>query len=338
MSVGERIIREGWDVYTSDEQHVGKIREERTGYIHVHHGRLFGRDEYYFPSWAIGRVDEAAGRVYLTLREGELEGQDWSAPPSGVPEAHTQGDVQLASQGQLGGPTEIGGSLGGATGRELDRGVTTPLETTGMAGMTGTAETLDQREIVVPIVEERLDVSKRQVELGEVVIGREVVERQETVPVEVAHEEVRVERRAVSREASPDDLRLAAGEGLAQLEAGGSVIVPIIEEVVEVRKRLMVREELVITKQRVTERHEVTERLRRVEPQVESTGRIERDVEGRADTTATGMAGTTGAVRTAGMSGDATMAGDRGDDGEGRNPLERAADAVRDKVDDIRNR
>jgi len=338
MSVGERIIREGWDVYTSDEQHVGTIREERTGYIHVHHGRLFGRDEYYFPSWTVGRVDEAAGRVYLTMREGELEGQDWSAPPSGVPEAHTQGDVQLANQGQLGGPTEIGGSMGGATGFGRDRDVTTRLETTGIADMADTAETLDQREIVVPIVEERLDVSKRQVELGEVVIGREVVERQETVPVEVAHEEVRVERRAVSREASPEDLRLAAGEGLAQLEAGGSVIVPIIEEVLEVRKRMMVREELVITKQRVTERHEVTERLRRVEPQVESTGRIEREVEGRADTTATGMAGTTGTVRTGGMSGDAAMSGNQGDDGEGRNPLERAADAVRDKVDDIRNR
>jgi len=341
MSLGERIIREGWDVYTSDEQHVGTIREERTGYIHVHHGRLFGRDEYYFPSWTVGRVDEAAGRVYLTLREGELEGQDWSAPPSGVPEAHTQGDVQLANQGQLGGPTEIGGSLGGGGSLDFDRGATTRMETTGTAGTTGmmgTAETLDQREIVVPIVEERLDVSKRQVELGEVVIGREVVERQETVPVDVAHEEVRVERRAVTREASPEDLRLAAGEGLAQLEAGGSVIVPIIEEVVEVRKRMMVREELVITKQRVTERHEVTERLRRVEPQVESTGRIEREVEGRADTTATGMAGTTGTVRTGGMSGDAAMSGNQGDDGEGRNPLERAADAVRDKVDDIRNR
>ncbi len=338
MSLGERIIREGWDVYTSDEQHVGKIGEERTGYIHVHQGRLFGRDEYYVPSWAVGRVDEAAGRVYLTLREGELEEQDWSAPPSGVPEAHTQGDVQLANQGQLGGPTEIGGSLGGATGLDRDRDVTTRLETTGIAGMAGTAETLDQREIVVPIVEERLDVSKRQVELGEVVIGREVVERQETVPVDVAHEEVRVERRAVSREASPEDLRLAAGEGLAQLETGGSVIVPIIEEVVEVRKRMIVREELVITKQRITERHEVTERLRRVEPQVESTGRIEREVEGRADTTTTGMTGTTGAVRTGGMSGDAAMAGDRGDDREGRNPLERATDAVRDKVDDIRNR
>jgi uncharacterized protein (TIGR02271 family) len=341
MSVGERIIREGWDVYTSDEQHVGKIREERTGYIHVHHGRLFGRDEYYVPSWAIGRVDEAAGRVYLTLREGELEEQDWSAPPSGVPEAHTQGDVQLANQGQLGGPTEIGGSMGGATGLDRDRDVTTRLEMTGTAGTAqgmGTAETLDQREIVVPIVEERLDVSKRQVELGEVVIGREVVEREETVPVEVAHEEVRVERRAVSREASPEDLRLAAGEGLAQLEAGGSVIVPIIEEVVEVRKRMMVREELVITKQRVTERHEVTERLRRVEPQVESTGRIEREVEGRAD------ADTTAAARTAGTAGAATRSTttaaqeDRDDDREGRNPLARAADAVRDKVDDIRDR
>jgi len=321
MSVSERIIREGWGVYTSDERHVGEVRTEHDEYIHVHHGRLFGQDEYYFPSSAIGRVDEQAERVYLTLSEAELEGRDWSSPPR--PGAASQQRVATAGT-QSGQGTEWGGQQ--AAGM------------TGTTGATGEVETLDQREIVVPIVEERLDVSKRQVELGEVVIGREVVEREETIPVEVAHEEVRVERRAANREATPEDLRLATGEGLARLEGGQSVTVPIIEEIVEVRKRLMVREELVITKQRVTERHEVTERLRRVEPQVESTGRIEREVEGRADTTATGMAGTTGTVRTGGMSGDAAMSGNQGDDGEGRNPLERAADAVRDKVDDIRNR
>jgi len=315
MSVSERIIREGWGVYTSDEQHVGEVRAEHDAYIHVHHGRLFGQDEYYFPSSAIGRVDEQAQRVYLTLGEAELEGQDWSSPPR-PGEARQQRAATAGTQSGQGAQWEA-------------------QRTTGTAGE---VQTLDQREIVVPIVEERLDVSKRQVELGEVVIGREVVEREETIPVEVAHEEVRVERRAANREATPEDLRLATGEGLARLEGGQSVTVPIIEEIVEVRKRLMVREELVITKQRVTERHEVTERLRRVEPQVESTGRIEREVEGRADTTATGMAGTTGTVRTGGMSGDAAMSGNQGDDGEGRNPLERAADAVRDKVDDIRNR
>jgi len=189
------------------------------------------------------------------------------------------------------------------------------------------------------VVEERLDVTKRPVELGAVVINREVVEREETVPVEVAHEEVRIERRSAGREATPEDLRMAAGEGLAALEAGGQVVVPVLEEVVEVRKRMVVREELVISKQRVTERHEVTERVRRVEPRVESTGRLERDVEATADGARTaGMAG--GATGRTGPAGMPAAGADRGerDTAAGRNPLERAADAVRDKVDEARDR
>jgi len=318
MSMPDRIIREGWDVYTADDKEVGKAREHHADYLHVHHGRLFGKDEYYFPSWTVGRIDESAGRAYLTLTKDGREGQDWSTKPR---------------------PGETREQRFGTAATAAAQ--TARMDATGRAGATqaqGKVETLDQREVVVPVVEERLDVTKRPVELGEVVINREVVEREETVPVEVAHEEVRIERRSAGREATPEDLRMAAGEGLAALEAGGQVVVPVIEEVVEVRKRMMVREELVISKQRVTERHEVTERVRRVEPRVESTGRLERDVEATAAGARTaGMAGdATGRTGTAGMPAAGADRGER--DTAGRNPLERAADAVRDKVDEARDR
>lgn len=292
MSIENRGIERGWDVYTADNEHVGEVREDHADYLHVHHGRLFGRDEYYFPAHVVGRVADRA--VYLTLSKTELEARDWSTRPA----------AGLGREDRLMGAAATAGTAPHATTAADER-----------------VETLDQREVVVPVVEERLDVSKRPVELGEVVISREVVERQETVPVEVMHEEVRVERRSAAREATPEDLRAAGGQGLAQLDAGQSVVIPLIEEVVEVRKRLMVREELVITKQKVSERHEVTETLRRVEPHVDSAGRLERDV----DTTA-------GA---AGRAASGTPGGRPGDD---RNPLERARDAVGDAIDNARDR
>lgn len=287
MSIEKRGIERGWEVYTADNEHVGEVSEDHADYLHVHRGRLFGRDEYYFPANVVGRTADRA--VSLTLSRAALEGRDWATRPAAAP------------------------------GRE-DR-LMSAAATTGTAPHATTAagqrvETLDRREVVVPVVEERLDVAKRPVELGEVAIGREVVERRETVPVEVMHEEVRVERRSAAREATPEDLRAAGGQGLAYLDAGQSVVIPPIEEVVEVRKRLMVREELVITKQKVTERHAVTETLRRVEPQVESAGRLEREVDATAGAAGRAAAGTPG--------------GRIGDD---RNPLERARDAAGDARD-----
>jgi uncharacterized protein (TIGR02271 family) len=299
MSIQNRGIRQDWDVYTSDNEHVGKVRQDHADYLYVHHGRLFGQDEYYFPSNIVGRVRDE--KVYLTLSQAELERGAWSSPPT----AATTGTAPRP-----------------ATTTTASERVETSQR----------SETLDQNELVVPVVEERIDVTKRPVELGEVVISREVIERRETVPVEVMHEEVRVERRSAAREATPDDLRLAAGQGLAYLDAGEAVIIPIIEEVVEVRKRLMVREELVVTKQRVSERHEVTETVRRVEPHIDSSGRLERDV----DETTTARTGRTTGVETTGGMVTGTRV-ERADEGD-RNPLERARDAATDAVDRVRNR
>ena len=332
MSVQNRGIQQGWEVYTADNEHIGTAREEGPDYLHVHHGRLFGQDEYYFPAWALGRA--ADGRVHLTLTRAELEGHNWSMPPR-------PGETREQRFGVLG----AAGTAGAAMRESSAMASTERLATTGAS--LGAAETLDQREVVVPVVEERLDITKRPVELGEVVINRELLEQTQTVPVEVMHEEVRIERRAATREATADDLRLAAGEGLALLGQQEYVIIPLIEEVVEVRKRMMVREELVITKQRVTERHEVTETVRRVEPRIESSGSLERDVEtaGSASAGMTGMtgasrtmgtAGTTGTMGTAGTAGSARTGADA-DRGDDRGLLERAKDTVTDTANRVRN-
>ncbi|HEX5505840.1 MAG TPA: DUF2382 domain-containing protein, partial [Thermomicrobiales bacterium] len=61
---------------------------------------------------------------------------------------------------------------------------------------------IDRDEVVVPVVEERLDVEKRPVELGEATIDKNMTEERREVPVELRREEVDVERAGAAR--TPD--------------------------------------------------------------------------------------------------------------------------------------
>lgn len=276
MDATTRNIEPGWAVFTTDDRDIGEVKDYHADYLHVEHGRLFGRDEYYFPTWTVGLVDRERGRVRLTLSAAELEQGDWSRAPAA---GESRGDHVDA--GAIAPPATLSAEPSPPPASGLHEHATVELPTMGAAASVtegaANVETLDRAEVVVPVVEERVDITKEVVELGAVVIERDITEEERLIPVEVAHDEVRIERRAVSREASEEDLRLAAGDGLSRLEAGNTIVLPVIEEVVEVRKRMMVREELVITKHRVTETHEVKEYVRRVEPRISSTGQLERN-------------------------------------------------------------
>lgn len=54
--------------------------------------------------------------------------------------------------------------------------------------------TEEQEVAAIPLVEERVNVSKRQVETGRLRVRVSVGEREEQVPVELAHDEVEVRR------------------------------------------------------------------------------------------------------------------------------------------------
>lgn len=105
---------------------------------------------------------------------------------------------------------------------------------------------VDDEFLVVPVLAETLHVDKRAVEAGRVRVSKTVQERVETVDVPLLAEEVNVERVAVNRviESAPP-IRYE----------GDVMIVPLVEEVLVVEKRLMLREELHITK-RQTQRHD----------------------------------------------------------------------------------
>jgi uncharacterized protein (TIGR02271 family) len=243
-------IEPGWEVYSADSEIVGVVLDARPDYLHVQHSRLFTRKDLYFPPTAIREV--TTGQVWLILGQAALEQQDWSSLPG------------------------ASSTLDPATLPTTERARIAADQDNRMPG-TGEAGG-NARETTVPIAEERLSVDTQPRTIGEVLIRREVTERKQTIPVELAYEEVQIERRPANRAATEDDLRLATGAGLSALNTDAPLIIPVIEEVIEVQRRLVVREELVITKQHRTRQHEVTETVRRIEPRIETTGDLQQDV------------------------------------------------------------
>jgi uncharacterized protein (TIGR02271 family) len=113
---------------------------------------------------------------------------------------------------------------------------------------------------VIPLVEERLDVWRRRVETGRVRITKVVHEREEIVNVPRVREEVTVERVTLNcRVDAPVSVR----------QEGDTLIIPLLEEVVVVEKRLIVKEELRITTRRIEEQGSQQVTLRREEAVVE---------------------------------------------------------------------
>ncbi len=113
-------------------------------------------------------------------------------------------------------------------------------------------------EIVMPLVEERLTVDTRVRETGRVRLRKRVETRTETVDEPLLREEVEVERVPIG----------TFVDGPVSVRHEGEVmIVPVLEEVLVVEKRLRLREELHVTKRRteVHEPQEVTLRSERIE-------------------------------------------------------------------------
>ena len=102
-------------------------------------------------------------------------------------------------------------------------------------------------ETRIPVIEERLQVSKRA-STDEATITKEPVTETRTVEVPVTHEEMTVERRPASG---------ASSESPSSTKT--EIKVPLSKEEVEVTKEPYVKEEVVIKKEPVTETKTVTE-------------------------------------------------------------------------------
>lgn len=176
------------------------------------------------------------------------------APGSAPPASGRSARIRLDSGGEIEVPGDVltphpdGGYLLNLPPGELDR------------YRVSAAASAGSEQVVIPVVQETLEVEKRSVETGKVRVKKTVKQRREEVNPSLWQETAKIERIPVNRVLDrPAEIR----------QEGDVLIVPIMEETFVVEKRLVLKEELRITRERAETHHPVEVTLLHEEVQVE---------------------------------------------------------------------
>lgn len=124
----------------------------------------------------------------------------------------------------------------------------------------GAAAKAGGQSIVVPLVQEEVQLGARAVETGRVRIVKRVREEEQLVQRPLLREAVDVQRVPIEQfvEQVPE-----------VREEGNVLIVPVVEEVLVIEKRLMLKEELRISRQRTSEPYSTQVTVRTEEADIE---------------------------------------------------------------------
>ncbi len=133
----------------------------------------------------------------------------------------------------------------------------------GAAGSVQTLDVADDQSVVIPVLREELRVSRREIERGGVRVHKRVEEREEVVEQPTYREEVTVERVTLGQ---PLD------QEVGSRQEGDTLIIPVLEEMLVVEKRLVLKEEIRITRRRIDETEQVRIMLREVHVELEELG------------------------------------------------------------------
>jgi len=125
------------------------------------------------------------------------------------------------------------------------------------------ADTDEQRSL--KLREEQLRADKERVQTGEVQLHKDVVTEQKSINVPVTHEEVVIERRAVTGDQVDNATPLGEGE---------TIRVPVSEEQVNVTKTPVVTGEVTVGKRAVQENQQVTDTIKREEARLDRSGDV----------------------------------------------------------------
>ena len=108
-------------------------------------------------------------------------------------------------------------------------------------------------ETVIPLLAEEVAVAKQVVETGRVQVSRVTHEREQLIDELLAHNTVEIDRTAIGRQidAMP-----------AVRDEGDTIVIPIVEEVLVIERRLLLKEEVRVRRVRSTERHQESVTLR----------------------------------------------------------------------------
>ena len=134
---------------------------------------------------------------------------------------------------------------------------------------TGSSTQDTQTDGSLQLHKEELDITKNNVDAGQVVISKDVVEEQRTVDVPVMHEEVVIKRTPLNNQSSD-------GSTISQ----ETITIPVTQEQVEVNKYTIATEEISATKRKVEDTQQVQETLRHEEAHVDTTGSVDIVSEG----------------------------------------------------------
>lgn len=108
----------------------------------------------------------------------------------------------------------------------------------------------------VPLIEEKLNVSKREVTYKEASLIKEPVTETKTVEVPLTYEELIIERRP------PTEATTSQRELKPPVSTREEIKIPLKREEVEVKKEPYVKEEVVVKKRRTEERKTITEEVK----------------------------------------------------------------------------
>jgi len=102
-----------------------------------------------------------------------------------------------------------------------------------------------KNEVAVPVIEEELVTGRREVKTGSVRVRKRVQRIRKSIEMPVVRDAVKVERVPVNR---------VVKEMPAIREEPGMLVIPVVEEEIVVRRRLVLREEIHVIRSKVTER------------------------------------------------------------------------------------
>lgn len=244
-------LRQGMDVVGADDDKVGDVDRLEGDYVVVKKGFFFPKD-YYIPTSAFTTAD--GDKAYLNVTKDDALNQGWDVAPGKA----TSYDERVATSTTGAGYAQdsVRADAGLSYDNDVARGAT--ASTAIGTDLNRAGETMDTDTVRVPLSEEELTATKREVDRGAVRVEKNVVSEKQSLDVPVTEEEVHVQRRTVDRDAAP-------GETLFQED---TIEVPVRGEEVDVQKRARVAEELEISKKAVQKTQHVTDTVRREEAHV----------------------------------------------------------------------
>lgn len=188
-------------------------------------------------------------RIAVTGRDGMLGWIDPTEQPAGNEDAI----VRLESGQAIRVPKDL-------LINQPDGGYYLPVSSDQIQAAHRRAGESQEEVVVIPVIAEEIGVSKQQVTTGRVRISKHVHENEQVIDTPILREEVDVQRVPVNRqvEQAPE----------VRYE-GDTMIIPVLEEVLVVEKRLMLKEEVRVTRKhsQVQQPQHVTLREEEVEVQ-----------------------------------------------------------------------